>query len=110
MVFERLISEKESKLLEILIRNSGLEMSEDWKSKLLVRSMDDNDMGSLLLFPNGEVKEGREFGGQVSEFLFKDIDGIEVIASLNIDKEGNLFELDIWKTDFSSLRNFPDFE
>ena len=71
--------------------------------------MDDGEMGSLYLFPKGEITEGRVFGEQVSDFQFTDLDGIEVIASLNIDENGELFELDIWKTDFSKLIKFPDF-
>jgi len=41
-------------------------------------------------------------------FSFTDNDGVRVIASLNMDSNGNLFEMDIWKTDFSSLINIPD--
>jgi len=44
----------------------------------------------------------------ISEHLFLDVDGVTVIASLNIDKDGNLFELDIWKTDYSPLIKYPD--
>ncbi len=70
--------------------------------------MDDGDMGSLLLIHKDEVSESRVFGEQVSELQFVDLDGVDVIASLNIDKEGDLYELDIWKTDFSKLQKLPD--
>ncbi len=80
----------------------------DWRSQLLVRPMKDGGMGSLLLFPNGEIFEGREFGSQVSDYQYKDSDGVEVIVSLNVDKEGKLFELDVWKTDFSPLCCLPE--
>jgi hypothetical protein len=33
--------------------------------------------------------------------MFKDIDGTPVSAALNVDQQGNLYELDIWKVDFS---------
>ena len=69
--------------------------------------MNDGKMGSLYLFPNGEVKENRILGKQISEFQFKDLDDIDAIASLNIDQNGELFELDIWKTDFSQLIKLP---
>ncbi|WP_420885213.1 DUF6984 family protein, partial [Candidatus Symbiothrix dinenymphae] len=36
-----------------------------------------------------------------------DEDGVDVIASLNIDDTGDLYELDIWKTDFSPLIKLP---
>lgn len=70
--------------------------------------MDDGEMGSLLLFPEGILNEKRKFGEQVSDFQFKDEDGIDVIASLNLDDNGKLLELDVWKTDFSKLIKLPD--
>lgn len=47
-------------------------------------------------------------GRQISEFQFTDIDGVEVIASLNVDVDGVLFELDIWKTNFEKFVKLPD--
>lgn len=99
---------QEEKLLELLIRKSSYTFPENWKENLLVRAMDDGEMGSLYLFPKGEIKKDRIFGEQISEFQFTDQDGVEIIASLNIDDNGNLFELDIWKTDFGKLIKFPD--
>lgn len=99
---------QEEKLLELLIKKSSLVLPDNWKDNLLVRPMADGDMGSLYLFPNGEIIENRILGEQVSEFQFTDLDGVEVIASLNIDANGKLFELDIWKTDFRKLIKFPN--
>jgi hypothetical protein len=65
-------------------------------------------MGSLYLLPQGKEIEGRTFGKQISDLQFKDLDGVEVIASLNTDNEGKLFELDIWKTNFSKLLSLPE--
>ena len=65
-------------------------------------------MESLYLYPRGKIITGRKFGRQISDFQFTDVDGIEVIASLNVDSDGNLFELDIWKTDFGKLIELPD--
>jgi hypothetical protein len=99
---------KEEKLIELLVRKSTFTIPENWKVNLLVCPMDDGEMGSLYLFPEGNVVENRRMGDQVSEFQFTDIDVVEVIASLNLDYNGNLFELDIWKTDFSRLLKMPD--
>ena len=74
-----------------------------WYSK-----MDDGEMGSLYLFPHGKVLGGRTLGEQVSDFHFTDLDGVNVIASLNVDSNGSLFELDIWKTDFGKLLTLPE--
>ncbi len=56
-----------------------------------------------------EIYSNLIFGKQISDFQFTDVDGVEVIASLNVDSDGNLLELDIWKTDFGKLIKLPDF-
>ena len=104
----RKASSQEKGLIELLMRRASIDFPSDWSQDLLVQPMDDGGMGSLLLFPYGEVKKDRLLGKRVSEYEFTDRDEIEVIASLNIDSEGNLFELDIWKTDFSPLIGIPD--
>ncbi len=108
MELNRKPTPKEEKLLELLVKKSSLIITENWKDNLLVRPMDDGEMGSLYLFPNEKIIEGRALGEQVSDFQFTDLDGIEVFASLNVDEDGNLFELDIWKTDFGKLLKLPD--
>ena len=99
---------QEEKLLEILIRKSSIQFPSNWKDDLLVRPMKDDGMGSLYLFPRGEINTNRKLGKQVSELRFVDKDGTEAIASLNVDDQEKLFELDIWKTDFSKLIKIPD--
>lgn len=110
MELDRKPTAKEVRLLEILVKNASISFSHNWKENLLVRPMDDGEMGSLYLFPNGKVIESRTLGKQISDFQFTDLDGIEVIVSLNIDSDGNLYELDIWKTDFSKLINLPNID
>ena len=109
MESNRKLTAQEENLLSILVKRSSVILPTDWKEGLLVRSMNDDGMGSLYLFPKGEIKEDdRSFGESVSEFQFTDQDGIEVIASLNLDNNGDLFELDIWKTDFSKVIRLPE--
>lgn len=100
MKFYRMPTRQEEQLIELLIHKSFLEIPEDWKNGLLVCPMNDGEMGSLYLFPQGKIVKKRKFGKQISEFQFTDIDGVEVIASLNVDSDGNLFELDIWENKF----------
>jgi len=69
--------------------------------------MNDDGMGSLRLYPDGSEAIDRKFGKQVSECQFIDKDRIEVIASLNLDQIGSLYELDIWKTNFEKLLQIP---
>jgi hypothetical protein len=82
MELNRKTTDKEEMLLQLLVDKASIDFPIDWKVGLLVRSMSDGEMGSLYLFPNGEIKESRKFGEQVSDFQFKDKDGVEVIASL----------------------------
>jgi hypothetical protein len=99
---------QEVALIELLIKKSSLVIPQNWKDDLLVSYMNDGAMGSLYLFPKDIILKERLFGEQVSEFQFTDLDGIEVIVSLNVDSDGNLFELDIWKTNFEKLLKLPD--
>ena len=68
--------------------------------------MKDGGMGSLLFY--SKTKEPK-FGKTAAEYWFKDSDGIDVTARLNLDQNGELYELDVWKTDFSKLKKWPCF-
>ncbi|WP_044175609.1 DUF6984 family protein [Flectobacillus major] len=98
---------KEEKLLEYLILKASIAILYDWEKKMLVSPMNDGGMGSLKLYPEGVMSEQRQFGKQASEYIFLDEDGITVIASLYLDKKERLFELDIWKTNYSPLISLP---
>ena len=65
-----------------------------------VQEMSDGGMGSLRFVPTKSI-ESRRFGVLVAELLFNDSDGVAILASLFVDKEGDLYELDILKVDFS---------
>lgn len=108
MELSRKPTKQEKRLLEILIEKASIEFRKSWSNGLLVCPMDDGKMGSLYLLPQGKDVKGRVFGEQVSDIQFVDLDGVEVIASLNLDDDGDLFELDIWKTNFGQLLKFPD--
>lgn len=99
---------QEEKLIERLLKKSFMDIAKDWKEGLLVRPMDNGMGDSLYLFPKGKDNADRRFGKRISDYQFTDADGVEVIASLNIDNDGDLFELDIWKTDNGKLIKLPD--
>ena len=71
----------------------------------LVEDMKDGGMGSLR-FKDAENQE-RRLGKKIAEAEFTDQDGIPVNAVLNLDDNGELFELDMWKMDFSALKRYP---
>lgn len=70
-----------------------------------VIGMDDGGMGSLSFVSS---KPHRAMGKVAGECTFSDADGMLVDAALLLDKEGDLFELDLWKVDFSPLIQIPD--
>jgi len=107
MVSIRKILPREVRLINLLAQKAGLNLSSDWEQNFVVKPMDDGAMGSLQLIPIDSSQAARAFGKQVSEYQFKDEDGVDVIVSLNVDKESVLLELDIWKTDYSPLINYP---
>ncbi len=99
----------EERLLAFLVDKSTMHVPSNWKDDLFVIPMEDDGMGSLYLFYELKNKnKDRKFERQVSECRFLDADGVEVIASLNVDSEGDLFELDIWKTNYAPLIKIPN--
>lgn len=103
----RKLTPAEENLLELLISRASIRLAPNWKKDLLAMPMNEAETGGLYLFPNGNTSRNRPFGKEVAELEFKDKDGINVIATLNLDTNGNLLELDIWKADFSPLIQLP---
>jgi len=91
----RNLNSTEIKIMTKLLKIAQLEVD---ISLLLVNPINDGGMGSLAI---GDNYDNRQLGQEVAVYIFKDFDGTSVSASLNIDKQGNLYELDIWKVDFS---------
>jgi hypothetical protein len=103
----RKISNQELRVLKVLVsRAKNLILESNWQDHLLVESMDDGGMGSLKLVPSN-ASPYRKFGGAVSNLEFDDADGVKVLVALNIDQNGHLYEIDIWKTDHSPLIRIP---
>jgi hypothetical protein len=74
---------------------------------LMVEEMDDGGMGSLKLLCGNNNK--RRMGKDIARIDLFDVDGIPLSITLNLDEQENLYELDIWKVDFSPLRRFPQY-
>jgi hypothetical protein len=71
-----------------------------------VRDMPDGGMGSIRFAAPGDGTD-RSFGNAAGELWYVDADGVAVTFCLNLDKQGELFEVDVWKVDFSPLKRFP---
>ena len=102
-------SQAELALIQYLVDQATIvDLPPEWIHTLSVSSMDDDGMGSLLLFPTDKLIDGREFGQCVSEYQFSDVDNVQVLASLYLDQAGQLFELDVWKVNFTPLIHLPE--
>jgi len=99
----RPLTQSERQLVEFLLHLAEEKNIHDLNNTLVVE-MDDSGMGSLQF---GESREGR-LGHRVAEAKFADDDGLPVFASLVLDQSGRLYELDLWKVDFSPLKRIPE--
>lgn len=103
-------SAEEFRLLAALVnRSSGLDLPSDWAERLRVRELNDGGMGSLRLSLLAGQEDEATAGRLTAETRFTDADGVVVLASLYASRAGNLFELDVWKTDYSRLIRIPDY-
>src|SRR4051794_10286614 len=103
----RPLREKELALIKKLLAGSRCETKARAQlHEARVQDMSDGGMGSIR-FVKGPP-ENRMFGEEIAEGLFHDADGVPVSVMLNVDQLDDLFELDLWKVDFSSLIRYPD--
>jgi hypothetical protein len=91
-------SSKEQEILNYLMEEAGINSQ---ASTLMVETMDDGGMGSLKI---GNEHSERAFGKMVSEYQSVDLDGVTFIASLYLDTNGKLYEMDVWKVDNSPTK------
>lgn len=92
-----------------MAKNVNHALPADWSETILVNNMDDGGTGSLTIqYADGKTYEQRRFGRELSEYTFKDKDRLLVTVTLNLDEDDNLYELDIWKVDFSSVIAYPE--
>ena len=97
----RTLLDDEIPLLRRLLALGGRQERTD---HLLIEPLADGGMGSFRI---GEFAAVRELGYSVAEVHFSDADGILVTAVLNVDTQDQLFEVDVWKVDFSPLQRWP---
>jgi hypothetical protein len=100
----RPLRKEERELICVLLsRVSASAALENTLSASCVTDMDDGGMGSIQFVQ----PEPRIFGKELAEAEYVDSDGVLVSIALNADSNGQLFELDFWKVDFSPLRRYP---
>lgn len=101
----RSLRAEEKAVLAALLGTSVEVLNQRLKS-CAVEDMADGGMGSIR-FLQGSSGESPVFDKAVAEAEYVDADGVVVSIVLNVDQQGDLFELDIWKVDFSPLREYP---
>lgn len=100
----RYLREEERDLIRALLSGvSSRAALEDTLPASRVIDMKDGGMGSIRFVQ----PERRSFGQTLVEAQYADSDGVLVSIAVNLDKNGDLFEVDFWKVDFSPLRRYP---
>ena len=105
MTIKRNLRPDELELIEFLLAKApeGEVLARNVPRRL-VEEMSDGGMGSIR-FSSDQVD--RHYGKTIAEAEFDDRDGVLVSAALNVDQTGDLYELDMWKVDFSPLIRLP---
>ncbi|AFL88567.1 hypothetical protein Terro_2670 [Terriglobus roseus DSM 18391] len=88
-------------MLEMLPDGASLR---DHLADARVEFMKDGGMGSLRFTGLGPRKMDHE----LIAVRARDEDGMGLEISLNVDQDGDLFELDIWRVDFKPLLRLPE--
>jgi len=102
----RHLKDEEKALIAKLIQGLSTEaLGSESLDTIRVEEMADGGMGSLSFVR--PFSGQRRFGKQFQEAMFSDADGVVVSVTINLDQDGFLFELDMWKTDFSPLKRIP---
>jgi len=102
----RLLRAEEAELIRAMIGTSR--KSNELLSALpecIVQEMQDGRMGSLRFV--ALESHHQRFAEKIAEAEFLDADGVLVSATISLDDRGELFELDLWKVDFSPLKRYP---
>ena len=90
-------------LLKFMLDQSERTDLVDKLGSAIVTDMADGGMGSLRFIRSTPQR----MGGVLCEAETSDSDNIPLVISINLDKEDHLFELDIWKVNYTSLQTYP---
>jgi hypothetical protein len=103
MTDARPLRQEELEVIQAMLQASPHQPKPQIDPNAIVSQMDDGGTGSIrFVYPDPQ-----SLGSAVSEAQYMDIDGVLVSINLNVDKSGRLFELDLWKVDFSPLKRYP---
>ena len=100
----RKIRQNEKDLIIFLLEKLNLNVA-DYPINEEVFEYEGGKMGSISLNNNPDA-----YAGDLIQVEYIDTDNVPVMITLTHDKEGQLLDLDFWKTDFSKLLKYPTIE
>jgi hypothetical protein len=103
----RALRKEEQELIAFMLRGKP-DFSDYITNQLphsIVEEMNDGGMGSLKFLSVKDVKSIMK--DEVARIDLRDIDGINLSITININTDGEIYELDVFKGDSSPLKQFP---
>jgi hypothetical protein len=97
----RKIRQNERDLIVFLLEKLNLNVA-DYPINEEVFEYEGGKMGSISLNNNPDA-----YAGDLIQVEYIDTDNTPVMITLTYDTEGQLLDLDFWKTDFSKLLKYP---
>ncbi len=94
---KRLMTDFEKNLLRGCLREAGKSERDFSMDTLEVQEMTDSGTGALYFVIAGKFWGERGFGDDIGNYDTVDETGVKLNVSLILDKEGKLFELDIFR-------------
>lgn len=73
---------------------------------ILVEDMQDGGMGGIHFLATGCTE--RHYAKTLAQARYLDDDGVVVSIVITVDQNGELYEVDFWKVDFSPLKRYPE--
>jgi hypothetical protein len=99
----RALTDRERALILALVPQHESTLSTKTLEDALVVDMRDGGMGSIRFIKEGNRRRSRS----IAHAEYVDEDGIAVSIEVTVGEDNELFEIDIWKMDFSPLRRYP---
>jgi hypothetical protein len=100
----RYLRDEEKYLLSFLLsKRKDFPLIEQQIAHGRVRDLCDGGMKSVEFWS----PEKRSFGATLLKAEYLDEDGVPLSIAINADSQGLLYEVDLWKVDFSPLKLYP---
>ena len=99
----RALSTNELELLEFMLSDKKHEHLLNGAISLWITELPDGNMGSIRFVSLLNERKA----SCLEQAEFRDVEGSNINVAINADQSGALFEIDIWKYDFTPVIEFP---